>query len=783
MRKLDRKLLRDVLHMRSQLAAIALVVVAAVATYVTMNGSYEALLTARTIYYREARFADVFAVAKRVPLQVVDRIREIPGVARASARVSTRGVLDVPGLDEPATAALVGMLPGAGELNEVNVRRGRLPDPSRPGEALCGEQFALANGLEPGHTVRAVINGRWETLRITGLGGSPDYLDEAAGVNIFPDHKRFGVFWIPNARLAAALSMTGAFNDLAVTLAPGANDNDVIAGIDRLLAPYGGTGAYGRDEHPSYQFLRDELAQDRVTARVLPGIFLAVTAFLIHMVLARLVVSERDQIAIMKAFGYENGPIAAHYVKFALVVIAIGSIVGIPVGLYLGSGLTTLYGDFFNFPVLEFAPSAATVTVPVLVSVLVAVAAAVTTVRHAVSISPAEGMRGETPPAYHQTGLEWLHRFVSSAARMVLRSLERRPLRAALSIAGVAMAVMVLMVGRYTLDALNEIVRIHFQSAQRDDVTVVFTNPRSDSVRHELMRLPGVYRVETFRSVPARIDFGPRSRRIALQGLDRNGELRRLVDRHERITAIPESGVVLTAKLARILGARRGDVVRIQTLDQQRRLLQLPVVATADELIGIAAYTDRDTLAHLLGESGVSGAYLSIDPAASERLNRVLKTLPALSASSFREVMIRSFWENVTRSLRVSTWTIIIFACLIAFGVLYNNARIALSERGRDLAGLRVLGFTTAETGTLLLAEQAVLVLIGIPIGFAGGYGLMLWLVHLFDTEGYRLPAIITSDTYAFATLVTIAAAAISGAAVWQRIGRLDLVEVLKTRE
>lgn len=783
MDKLDRKLFRDVRHMRSQLAAIALVVVAAVATFVTLNGSYEALLTARTVYYHEARFAGLFAPAKRAPLQLIDRIRAIPGVAHATARVSMRCIADVPGLDEPAMVTLVGVLPREGELNVVNVRQGRMPDPSRHGEALAGEQFALANSLEVGDSVRAVINGKWETLRIVGLGGSPEFLDEAAGVNVFPDHRRYGVFWLPNAPLAAALAMTGAFNDLSVSLAPGANSGDVITAIDRLLEPYGGTGAYTRDDHSSYQFLRDELAQDRVTARVLPGIFLAVTAFLIHMVLARLVVSERDQIAILKAFGYENGPIAAHYVKFALLVVLAGAAAGIPIGIVLGRGLTNLYGDFFNFPVLEFAPSTATLLTPVLVSAAVAIAAALGTVRRAVAISPAEGMRGETPPAYHRTKLEWLHRQVSSAGRMVLRSLERKPLRAALSVAGVAMAVMVLIVGRYTLDALDEIVRIHFQAAQRDDATVVFTNPLSQSVRHELMRLPGVQAAETFRTIPARIEFGQHRRRIPLQGLDRRGELRRLVDQEERITPIPETGVVLTQKLARILGAGRGDTVRIQTLDQQRKLLELPVVATTDELIGIAAYIDRETLSKLLGDSGVSGAYLSVDGGSAAALNRLLKTLPALASSSFREVMIRSFWENVTRSLRVTTWTIIFFACLIAFGVLYNNARIALSERGRDLASLRVLGFTTAEVGTLLLAEQGVLVVLGIPAGFAGGYALMLWLVHLFDTEGYRLPAVVTSETYAFATLVTVAAAAISGAAVWRRIGRLDLVEVLKTRE
>jgi putative ABC transport system permease protein len=767
--------------MGGQLVAIAFVVAAAIGTYVTMRGAYEALRTTRDAYYARYRFAHVFARLKRAPLHVVEQITAIPGVSAVDARITATVPLDVPGLQEPASAHILSL---GGSLNGVHLQSGRIPEEDELHSVVVSEQFAGANGLQIGDSLSAVLYGKWETLRITGIGGSPEYLVEIAGSGIVPDKRRFGILWMPRRGLEAAFSMRGAFNDVTILLAPGGDEKRVISRLDTLLAPYGGTGAYGREDHHPHEVLSSEIMQGRVTAAVIPAIFLFVAAFLINMVLSRVVTSQRDQIAVLRAFGYGRYAIALHYMGFAVIVVLAGAAIGIPLGVWMGRGVAGMYLEFFNFPELRFTISPASVAISAGVSAASAVAGALSSSIRAASIPPAEGMRGEPPPAFHATPLEPLHRLLSSAERMIMRSIERRPLRAVLAATGIALAVMILIIGRFTYDAIEALMTIHFRTAERHDVMLVFTEPLRDAVRYDLARLPGVRRVETFRVVPVRIRAGHLWRRVPLMAIDDDGELRRLVQRDRSIVPIPPRGVVLTQMLADELEVGRGSRVRMELLEGRRLTIEANVVATANEMLGVAAYGRKDEVARLAQESDLaSGAYLSVDRGARPALDRRLKQLPIIANAAYREATLESFRETMAKNLTIWTRVIVLFACIIAFGVVFNAARIALSERGRDLATLRVLGFSRPEVGILLLGEQAVLTAAGIPLGLLLGRLVAGWLVHLFDTEEYRLVETVSVTTYAFAFLVVMVATLLSFAAVWRRIARLDLVEVLKTRE
>jgi putative ABC transport system permease protein len=781
MRKLDRKLLRDSIHMAGQLGAIALIVASAIATYVTMRGSYEALNEARESYYAKYRFAHVFAQVKRAPMRVADDIAALPGVSLVDARIVVNVKLDVPRLNEPASARVVSI---GRHLNLLRLSSGRLPEPGAEHEVVASEKFAQANHLRIGDPLSAVFNGKWEPLRIVGIGGSPEYVVEIAGAALVPDNQRFAVLWMERGALEGAFSMRGAFNDVAVLLAPGANERNVIDGVDALLARYGGPRAFGRDEHHPHQVVKSEITQLRVTALIIPAIFLFVGAFLINMVLSRLVLGQRDQIAILKAFGYSNAAIGIHYSGFAVMIVAAGALIGIPLGIWCGQGMTGLYVDVFNFPSLHFTISPAGVAVSVIITAIAAISAALRSALGAAAVPPAEGMRGEQPPAFHATALEPLHKALSSPVRMIMRSMERKPVRAALSAFGIALAVMILIAGRFSLDAIDSLLDIGLRTAERHDVMVTFTEPVRSSVKYDLARLPGVRRVETFRAVPVLISAGARSRRIALMGYSENIQLRRLVGRNRQVVAVPEGGVVLTRALADILAVKPGTRVRMEMFEGKRRTFDVNVAGTVDELMGISAYARDSEVAKLAGESDMSsGAYLSLDRGSREEFDRVVKTMPAIAGVTYREVVLQSFLESIAKSLSISTTVIAISAIVIAFGVVYNSARIALSERGRDLATLRVLGFSRGEVGLLLLGEQAVLTFVGIPIGFVLGRAVAWWLGQLFDTQEYRLVDSVSAQTYAFAFIVVIAASVLSSAAVWRRIARLDLVQVLKTRE
>ena len=779
---LRRKLVRDLRHMRGQAIAIALIVASAVAMYVTMRGMYESLLVTQRRYYEQYRFPHVFASLKRAPDSVAQRIREIDGVAVVDTRVSIGVTLDVRDLPEPASAQLISV-PDRGEplLNALHIRRGRTI--RNADEAYVSEAFADANRLAPGETLDAVINGRWRKLRIAAVVITPEYINEARG-QAFPDNRRFGVLWMRHEELAAATGMHGAFNDLALTLAPGASEADVISAVDRILAPYGCLGAYGRDEQQSHRMIRDELAQDRITSLVIPAIFLAVAALLIHLLLLRVVSSDREQIAVLKAFGYENGAIARHFAELALVIVGAGVLLGVPVGIRLGHGLTSLYTRFFHFPSLTFEPGLTAIAISAGVAVAAALVGSLVAVRRVVALPPAEGMRAEAPIAFGRTSVDRVMKLVSPPVRMILRSMQRRPLRTLMSLVALSTAAMILVVGQFSTDSLDRIIAITFRSAQTDDATITFNEVRGDDARHALARLPGVTRVEPMRVVPVRIRSGPLSKRTMLTGLERDAQLRRLIDADGRRLELPPAGIVLTKMLAKRLGVRAGDFVMVESLEARRSVERMEVTALVDEMIGIGSYASRDAVNRFMREGpSMSGANLAIDPHLAPRLYAYLKNTPAVASVALREAMLESFLKTIAENITISVTTIVTFAAIIAFGVIYNGARIALSERGRDLASLRVLGFSAGEVGAMLIGEQVILTLISIPLGFAAGWGVSAWIAHLFESEVYRIPLVISGKTYATSFFVIAVAAVFTAFVVQRRIATLDLVSVLKTRE
>jgi putative ABC transport system permease protein len=780
-------IVRDMWHLRGQLIATALVVMCGVASFVSMRCTYESLRIAQADYYQGYRFANVFAQLKRAPLSVTRRVSEIEGVAGVRARVVMGVTLDVPGLNEPATGRLVSVPEKrTSMINDLYLARGRYIEAGQPNEIIASMAFASANDLQPGDTLDAVINGRWQRLTIVGIGLSPEYIYEAGGGTIFPDNRRFGVLWMGETALAAAFNMEGAFNDLALTLSAGAMEAEVIARLDDVLVRYGGLGAYGRDEQLSHRFISDEISQNRITSTYLPAIFLGVAAFLLHIVLSRLVALQRTEIGLLKAFGYSNSDVGTHYLKLAAMTVLAGVVIGAAGGLYLGAQLTALYQDYYRFPELPFAVTPQVIAIGVAVSLASAIAGALSAVRRAAVLPPAVAMRPEPPPTYHATALEHsgLHRLLPASGRMIVRHLLRRRWNSLMSTFGIACAAGILLVGGYMLASITHLMRMQFEEMQREDVLIVFNEPASATARLEVSRLPGVLYAEPFRSVPVRFRNEHRSKRAEIIGIEQGSRLRRLVDSEGRTVDLPPDGLVLSSKLAEILDVATGDTLRMEILEGARPVRQIQVSRLVDELVGLGAYMDISALNGVMREgASISGAYLAIDDQRAADLYTTLKTLPAVGGVAFRQALLTSFQEILDRSIVTATLINIIFACIIAFGVIYNGARIALSERGNELASLRVLGFTKREVSAILLGEQAVLTLAAIPLGFSFGI-LLSWLLSLsLDTEFYRMPLLFTSSTFGLSLTVVLVAAAVSGGLVARRLNQLDLIAVLKTRE
>ncbi|HYL93592.1 MAG TPA: ABC transporter permease, partial [Alphaproteobacteria bacterium] len=672
-------------------------------------------------------------------------------------------------------------------LNDLFMRRGRWVEPGVDGEIIASEAFTVANKLDLGDAVQAVINGRWKRLTIVGIALSPEYIYEIrGGGSVFPDNRRFGVLWMDRDVLGPAFNMDGAFNDVALTTAPGANVDDVIAQLDQALARYGGLGAYPREDQLSHSFISDEIAQNRISSNVVPAIFLGVAAFLVHIVLSRLVNTQRMQIAIIKAFGYSNFDVGMHYLQLAMVSVVGGIALGATVGWYFGLKLTELYADFYRFPLLQYKVSPLILVLSGLITLAAAALGAVGAVRAAVSLPPAEAMRPE-PPARYRLGLFEKIRLaqrLSPAMRMIVRNLERRPVRAALSIFAICCSVSILVIEFGLFDSLNRMIEVQFRNVQREDVMVILNEPRSSRARSELAQLPGVLLSEPFRAVPVRLRFEHHSHRSLILGLEKEHQLRRVLDWQLNDVPVPEKGILLSAKLAELLGVKPGQIVTVEVLEGRRPVRDVTVTGLADEMLGLSAYMELGALNHLMSEGEtISGSFLKVDGKEEPVLYSLLKRTPGVGAVAIRQAALDSFNDTVHRSLAVSLTMLIVFASIIAVGMVYNGARIALSERANEMASLRILGFTRREIAFLLLGEQALITLAAIPFGYALGYAVCLFLAARLQTELYRLPVYIQLATYLWSFVIVGLSALFSGLLVRRKLDRLDLVAVLKSRE
>ncbi len=787
LRSLDRKLLRELWALRMQMLSITAVVATGIMTVLTMRGTYESLVVAQAAYYRDLRFADVWVMLERAPESLRARLEEIPGVAAVDTRVTFLATLDLPGLDAPALGRFVS-LPERGRpvLNDLHLRHGRWVAPGAADEVIVSEKFATARAYNPGASVRALINGRARDLTIVGIATSPEHTYATRPGSLFPEDDRYGILWMNREFLGPAYDMDGAFNEVTATVSPGVDPEVVMAALDEVLAPWGGRGAMARADQPSHKILEGELDQNRVSGTFIPGIFLAVAAFLLHLVLSRLIATQRGEIAVLKAFGYRDREIGIHYLAFALVAVASGVVLGTLAGSRLGDAYIGLYGKYFDFPALEHRVSARLFLLSSGISVVAAAVGALSAVRRAVVLPPAEAMRPE-PPARFEPGLFeklGLGRALAPAGRMVLRQLERRPVRALASSIGVAASIALLIVGLFLFDGVDFMMDLQFRQVQREDFAVTFEESLPASARFSLASLEGVRQVETFRAVAARLRAGHREREVALMGVDAEQRLRRLIDAAGRVRPVAAEGVILSAALARLLHVEAGDRLQVEFLEGRRATGSVVVAAVHEDYLGLSATMERGALARLAGESDrISGAYLLADEETPGSLAARLKNIPVVAGVASPADMLRTFNKQMNESLYITLTFLVGFAGVIVVAVIYNGARISLSERGRDLASLRVMGFRRGEAATLLLGEQAMVMVVAVPLGWALGSVLARMTIEAMATEAFRVPFVISPATLLASGLIAVAAALASGAFIRRRIDRLDLIEVLKTRE
>ena len=788
MTPLHRKLFRDLWRMKSQALAVALVLACGIGMLVMSVGMQGSLERARDRYYQHNGMADVQAQAVRAPRRLGAELAELPGVTALELRAVGQARISLPWVTEPLAAQLVS-LPDEGlpRVNRPLLVAGRWPERNTQGEALVNEAFAQANGLTPGSHMEVVVRGQRQRLHLVGVANSPEFVFVSAPGEPFPQPARFGVLWMRQGQLERALDMHGAFNDVVLTLSDPAQDAPVRQALQDRLAAYGGMEPFGRDRMVSARFLTEELAQLGNMAATLPPIFLAVAAFLLNVTLSRLVATERANIGLLKAFGHSNAAVARHYAGMALLLGGMGLVLGMALGHVFGEWMSSIYRAVYRLPALPFQTDATTWALALGVGLAAALAGALSAVAQAVRLTPAAALAPPSPPHFGGGGqrgsTSWLGQ-LDPLTRIIIRRVVSAPRRSLSTLAGVALALSVLVVSQHFPAGIEKFLQVTFRVAKTQDATVTLTEAGGPMALHALARLPGVEAVEPFRAVAVSYHFNGRSVQDALVGMPAQPQLERLVQTGSEAVTLRSDGLVASRGLARQLHAQAGDVVRVEVTQGRRMQFDLKVVQVADLWVGSSGYTELTALGRLLQEPGrISGAHLRLQPDRTDAFNAAVAERPALAGLSHVRQAEASMRQTFSQGSGFMSTLFLTFAGMMAAGVAYATASVTLAEQQRDLATLQVLGYTRWQVSYVMLGELALLTLLALPLGLWVGYGFALWLMGTMSNELFTFPMVVDPVAYARSALFVLATVAMCAAWVRRQVDKVDLVASLKSRE
>lgn len=789
---LAKKLLRDIRGRKLGLAALITIVAVGVGSYIGMAGVYRDLEGSREEYYRDFRLADFTVNMKRAPAWAAALARETPNVRHVYPRVSLAVSIDLEGVREGITGTAIS-LPNKPDtaLNGVLLRRGGWFSEENDKEAILNEAFARENGLGPGSRIKVLLLDRQHELLVVGTAMSPEfvYLLPSEG-GIMPDPKMVGVLYLKEDFLQKSADLDGAYNQFLGF----AHDNsdaaldEMLALLEDKLYPFGVVSATAAIDQPSVRFLYDELEGLKVTASVMPAIFLTVAALVLNVLMNRVVAQQRTVIGVLRALGYTRGAVMRHYLSFGGAVGAAGGIGGIVVGVLMQIGLTGMYRQFYELPFTRAHIHPGILLTGFCVSMFFALAGTAWGARVAVKLEPAEAMRPPAPEIGHhilpeRVGFLW--RPLPFRWKMILRAVFRNRFRSSVSIAAGLVSTALVFGTLNNYGAFTYMIHHHYRTVLKHDFAVACRDPVDESGAREISQLTGVSYVEPQLLIAAELSNGPYEHRAGVSGIGRGNRLNTPVDSNGNAIVIPEEGLVLTRKLAEILNVETGSILHLKPLIGERVEVNAPVVDVVDTYIGLSVYADISYLSRLVGEEWAANDILGTSPAGvvSGEFYDEIRERPAAIGVSERSrslTLLDAIMQQVLGSFLSVT---LLFAGIVAVGSILNNALVSLSEREREVGSLRVLGYTPREVFGLFAGESLLVSAVAVAAGLLAGVGLARLLSMAYSMEIYRFPFVLYTWQFFAAAAMMLVFFAVAQFFVYRIVLSLKWLEVLKTKE
>ena len=792
---LDRKLRRDLVASWASvllLLAIVGIITVGVACFVSMLSCYFNLTAAKQRYYRQCRMADFWVDLKKAPLSELDALAGLPGVSSIRPRIGFFATVDLEHVTKPLNGQVLS-LPDRRKpvINDIVLQRGGYFTDRRENEVIVNEAFAAYHKLKPGDWIRLLLNNRRQELFIVGTAISSEFLYLLQPGSLAPDSEHFGIFYLKRSYAEDVLDFDGAANQVVGRLDPETREApaELLAEAERLLSPYGVFSTTPLVDHVSNKFISQEIEGLWVFAVIMPSIFLAVAAMVLNVLLRRLAEQQRTVVGTLKALGYSDAQVSLHFLKFALTVGLIGGLTGCVAGYWLAEGMTIIYQEFYEFPDLVNRLYPGLFVIALGISLGCAVLGSLQGTRAVLRLSPAAAMRPKPPKKGGAILLErigWLWGRLSSGWRMALRGVFRSRMRTLAGIFAAAMGSAVLVNGFMMMDAAKYLIDYQFKWILRSDMDLAFKDEQNENVLLEAARLPAVDRAEPILNVACTFINGPYRRKGAVTGIAPDAQLTVPRGRNAIPIPVPATGLVMSRKLAEVLHLEQGDLVTIRPIKGLRRDRQAPVLKISDSFFGTAVHADIHYLSRLVGEElALSGVQLAVDqdPAHVEELYRELKRLPALQAVSARRDMIANLDKILVEQMGIMITTFILFAGVVFFGSILNASLISLSERQREVATLRVLGYGPWQIGSLLLRESMIVTLVGALVGMPIGYSLSVLVSVAYDTELFRFPVIAMPTTWIWTLLLAVFFGLVAHGLVQLVVHWMDWLDALQAKE
>lgn len=792
MNVLSRRLWRAFRKSRLQFLAVALVVMIGVSIFISMNTAYYNLNHSRDVFYRENDFADYYFHVVRAPYQVIKRLQALPGVHMVTGRVQ----MDIPIMRENGargTARLTGYhLPLDREVNRIQLLSGRMFDKDPSGgriEVLTDPQFAAANNLNTGDNLIVAAQGREVTLTITGTGGGPEFIypmKDAA--SLMPEPENFGIIMAPLNQVQQVLGFSGQVNQVLIRVTPGYDEEKVAEDVERILEPYGNLASYPRKDQLSHAMLDTELEGLRKSASSLPAIFLVLAAIIQYVMLGRMIKTQRQQIGILKALGFDRIRIVMHYAAYSMMITVIGAILGVILGIMLSSVFSKTYAMFFNLP-QEIGGYNINVIVSGLVFSLVAGAAAgLGASRGILSLNPAQSMRSEPPRVSGRIWLErwtWLWRKLDNYWRMSVRTVWRNGWRSFFTMVGVMFAAGMLIIAFFADDSMDYMLTQHFAFEKSYDYMIRFTEPIKDYEILSVSRLDGVLKAEPLLEVPVRVSFAGREEDDLLLGMRPDATLKTVFNEDGHRLVIPQDGVVMNDITAKKLGVTVGDRVMIETRMRSgaSREASLKVLGINHQMIGAGSYVSLNQANQVLGENRVvTAVMLKVDPGKAASIEKELNRMTGVSSFQSRQRELAGFEKQMGYMIYFVV-IMVSFAAILGFAIVYNSSVIGFSERQRELALLKVMGFSDREVGGLLLRETLLQSIPGVLLGLPLGRMMSQWYVAAISTDTFSFPVVVYPRTYIISGIIGVLFVLVAHWFASRGIKHIEPTELLKNND